>query len=132
MTNEELYDKLIEAYQENDENHFAAAARNWVENAENAPFKNEEANALLGSAKHHRNLWISGGISSRVSKIRMIECVRKIMEMDIDNPYCEPIIAKEKHEPKHILGVIPEIKSEPEIIPEEKPAEKHIFKRKRK
>lgn len=135
MSNYELYEKVLEALN-GDEGTFNAAARNWIEGADNVEFNNVVANDLFWTAKRYCAIWRSNAISSRISKIRMIECVRQLAEMGLPNPYQkeeskeipEPadntkeevkpaeIIKEEpkeeikKEEPKHILGVIPEEK----------------------
>lgn len=86
MSNYELYDKVITALKA-DEGSFNAAARNWIEGVDEAPFDNEEAKELFSRAKYYCAAWRSKGINSRISKLRMIECVRKIAEMELGNPY---------------------------------------------
>lgn len=120
----ELYDKVMEAYESKDENAFAAAARNWVEGAQEAPFEDSEARGLFSDAKRHCLIWRSGAISSRVSKLRMVACIRKIAEKNLPNPYKE--IKKEK---KHVLGVIPE---EAPAVKDKSKTELHIFGRRKK
>ena len=129
MSNYELYEKVINAYKSGDENLFNASARNWIEGADIAPFENSEAVGLFGAAKHHYALWKSNGISSRVSKLRMINDVSKIAEMDLPNPYKEAKKRKEEHkeEPMHVLGVVPD--KTVESLAEEP---KHFFSRRKK
>ena len=156
MSNYELYDRVIAALKE-DEGNFNAAARNWIEGVDDAPFDNEEAKELFSRAKYYCAAWRSKSINSRISKQRMIECVRKIAEMELGNPYVksgfrmlgvEPEKVKLKDEENAIQGetikeepkeTIKEIKErvkeikEPEhvlvVIPEEKP---HLFSRKKR
>lgn len=127
----ELYDKVISAYQSGNTDTFSVAARNWVEGAKDAPFEDVEACSMFNAAKRYCKLWRSKAINGRVSKLRMIECIRKIAEKNLPNPYKEEkkkrvlnIVEKESEtkEPQIVLGVIPE-----------EPAKKRIFgKRKRK
>ena len=158
MKKYDLYEKVMLAMKE-DESTFNAAARNWVEGAETADFGNEEANNLFYDAKMHCKAWRNKAINGRVSKQKMIDCIRKIAEMELPNPYDpneidqEEILAQNetkqeeiKQEPMHILGVLPEEEIEIEVpdiqIPEEelveeknieKPAEKeHLFNRRKK
>lgn len=109
---ENLYNKVIETHKAGDENMFAAAAKNWICEAEEAPFEDAEAKELFSKAKRNYRIWKSGAISSRVSKLRMIECVRKIAEKNLPNPYIKPEIAKVNVEPeltkKYVFGVLPE------------------------
>lgn len=120
MSNYELYEKVIEAYKSG-EDIFNAAARNWIEGTEEAKFESEEANELYRKAQYYRSVWRSKAINSRVSKIRMIECVRRIAEMDLPNPY-----------PKtKVLGVVPDevkIVDDPEAIKGSAQAEKKAEK----
>lgn len=104
---ENLYNKVIEAHKAGDENMFAAAAKNWMCEAEEAPFEDAEAKELFSKAKRNYRIWKSGAISSRVSKLRMIECVRKIAEKNLPNPYVAKV--EEKPVAKHyVFGVLPE------------------------
>ena len=126
MSNHELYERVLSAINE-DEGTFNASARNWIEGADSADFKNEEANQLFSTAKIACSAWRNKAINGRVSKLRMIECVRKIVEMNLPNPY--PVETKEfginpekikladepeaiqgstVKEPVHVLGVVPE------------------------
>lgn len=110
MSNYELYDRVIAALKE-DEGNFNAAARNWIEGVEDAPFDNEEAKELFSRAKYYCAAWRSKGINSRISKLRMIECVRKIAEMELGNPYVKSGF--------RMLGVVPDetkLVDEPEAI----------------
>ena len=110
MSNYELYDKVITALKA-DEGSFNAAARNWIEGVEDAPFDNEEAKELFSRAKYYCAAWRSKGINSRISKQRMIECVRKIAEMELGNPYVKSGF--------RMLGVAPDetkLVDEPEAI----------------
>ena len=144
MTNYELYEKVIEASKMEDEGAFNAAARNWIEGSESVNFEDLEANELFAAAKYHCAAWRNKAINGRVGKLRMIECVRKIIEKDLENPYPfeetkeEPVEetkeeAKEevtKIEPKitHVFGVVPEEK-QIEPIKEEEQAEVHADKK---
>ena len=128
MNNQELYNKVIEAYKAGDDNAFVAAARNWIENTEESPFNDSELNSLFGSAKRNYRLWKSNGISSRVSKLRMVSDVRKIMEKGTEKTPEEPV--KEDmvlDKPKYIFGVIP---METLHIEEDKPEVKKVRSRK--
>lgn len=110
MSNYELYDRVIAALKE-DEGSFNAAARNWIEGVDEAPFDNEEAKELFSRAKYYCAAWRSKGINSRISKLRMIECVRKIAEMELGNPYVKSGF--------RMLGVVPDetkLVDEPEAI----------------
>ena len=127
MSSYELYERVISAFKENEDT-FSAAARNWIEGSESADFGNEEANDLFYTAKIACATWRSKAINGRISKRRMIECVRKIAEMNLPNPYPatkefgvnpeavkivddpEAIKGSEVKEPVHIMGVIPEEK----------------------
>lgn len=152
MNSYELYKKVLEALN-GDEGTFNAAARNWIESGKTPDFKNDEANNLYYTAKVACAAWRNKAINGRVSKGRMIECVRKIAQMKLDNPYDpnekveEPVqenIAEQPEEKKeeivHVLGVVPENKEEPVKIAadnstkqEETKEEKHFFgKRKNK
>ena len=130
MNNQELYDKVILAYKAGDENMFNAAARNYAAKADDAPFDDPEARELFFSAKRNYHIWQNKAISGRVSKLRMIEDIRKLAEKDLPNPYLEQrkVIKKseqvKKAEPVHVLGVVPE-------EPEQK-EEKRLFPRRRK
>ena len=121
MNKYELYNKVLASVNE-DEGTFNAAARNWIEGTENASFNNEEADELYNKAKVCCGLWRKGAINGRISKRRMIDCVRKIAEMKLPNPYdpnepdpdavvetAEEVIEEVK-QPIHVLGVIPEDK----------------------
>lgn len=150
-----LYNKVIEASKTEDEGMFNAAARNWIEGADTVNFENNEANDLFNSAKYHCAAWRNKAINGRVGKLRMIECVRKIVEMNLPNPYDpnekepvieepvveEPIVKEEKEEKTHVFGVVPNVHlgfekydgvEEPKQEEEQKPEEtqKHIFGRK--
>lgn len=110
MNSYELYNKVL-ASVNMDEGTFNAAARNWVEGCDNAPFEDEEASDLFNTAKMACAAWRNKAINGRVSKIRMIECVRKIAAKNLSNPYDPNEKEKEvpvKTEPIHVLGVIPE------------------------
>lgn len=122
MQNYELYSKVQEALNK-DEGTFNAAARNWIEQAEEANFKDQEANELFSKAKVCCVKWRKGSIDGRISKQRMIDCVRSIMEKNLPNPYTyvEEKTEKEEHKEEkdatetkeqntiqHLLGVIPE------------------------
>ena len=122
MRNYDLYNKLMEVSKLNDENAFNAAARNWVEGVKEAPFEDEKAKEMFLNAKHHACVWRSGAINSRVSKRRMLAEVRKIVDLELPNPYdpnekdVEEIKEEVKEEPKA------EIKEEPkkEVAAEKK------------
>lgn len=109
MSNYKLYERVLSAINE-DEGTFNAAARNWIEGADDAPFEDNEAKELFSTAKIACAAWRNKAINGRVSKIRMIECVRKIVEKNLPNPY--PV---EKRE----YGIDPEkvkITDDPEAI----------------
>lgn len=120
MSNYDLYEKVIEAFKSGDENLFNAAARNWSEQADDAPFEKAEDRDLFFKARRNYTLWKSGAINSRVSKIRMIDNVRQIAEKNLPNPYKKEV--KKEKEPVRVLGV----------VPEEEKEEKHIFRRKKR
>lgn len=118
MNSYELYNRVLSAMNE-DEGTFNACARNWIESGKDPNFKNDEANELFYTAKLACAAWRNKAINGRVSKGRMIDCVRKIAEMKLDNPYdpnekveepkIEEIKLEKTDEPKmHVLGVIPE------------------------
>lgn len=118
-----LYNRVLEAKNE-DEGTFTAVARNWIEGAETAEFNNEEANQLFADAKRYCSLWRNKAINGKVSKLRMVACVKKIAEMDLPNPYDknepEPVVEEPKaEEPKEsyfvseIAAAVEEIKQEP-------------------
>jgi hypothetical protein len=112
MSCAELYDRVLAALHE-DEGSFNAAARNWIEGAEDAPFEDAEARELFANAKHYCTIWRSGAINARISKRRMIDCVRKIAEKDLWNPY------KDIEAGFRMLGVVPgetKLVDEPEAI----------------
>lgn len=112
MSCAELYDRVLAALHE-DESSFNAAARNWIEGAEDAPFEDEEAKELFANAKHFCAVWRSGAINARISKRRMIECARKIAEKNLENPY------KDIETGFRALGVNPgevKLEDEPEAI----------------
>ena len=115
MSNYELYEKVIEASKGTDEGTFVAAARNWVEGAEDAPFEGEDARELFSSAKMYCAAWRNKAINGRVSKGRMVSQIRKLAEMGLPNPYkkeysvVDDLVKEEKKEQKHVLGVLPDI-----------------------
>ena len=133
MTSYELYERVMETLN-GDEGTFNACARNWIEGAEEPHFEVIEANELFYTAKLACAAWRNKAINGRSSKIRMIDCVRKIAEMGLPNPYPEvkeygvdPEKVKLVDEPdaiqgstvKHVLGVVPEpVKEEPKVEPE--------------
>ena len=141
MNSYELYKRVLEALKE-DEGTFNAAARNWIESGKDPNFKNDEANELFSTAKLCDAAWRNKAINGKVSKRKMIECVRKIAEMNLPNPYDpkekveepkieEPVEKKVEEPKKHILGVIPEAKAEE--AGEENKEDKRLFgKRKNK
>lgn len=109
----ELYERVLEALKE-DEGSFNAAARNWTEGTETAPFENEEALELFAQAKRYCALWRSKAINGKVSKRRMIDCVRKIAEKNLPNPY-----QRKKEPPYRMMGIVPgevKLEDEPEAI----------------
>lgn len=128
MSNYELYEDVINGL---DKENFSAYARNWIAGAEEAHFEDMEANELFANAKRYFHLWCSNAINSRISKQRMVECVRKIAEKNLPNPYApemreygvdpeqvkivdDPEAIKGstvKEEPEHVLGVVPEEKT---------------------
>lgn len=146
MSCAELYDKAMHAYTDPNET-FNAHARNWIMAAEDAPFENAEAKELFYQAKRYCRIWMSGAINARISRLRMFECVGKIAEMGLPNPYpkeepeeikeeteepaeetvevkkAEEEKAEEKPEVQHILGVIPEPPSEEKA---------HLFSKRKK
>lgn len=149
MNSYELYNRVLSAANE-DEGTFNACARNWIESGKDPNFKNDEANELFYTAKLACAAWRNKAINGRVSKGRMINCVRKIVELKLDNPYDpnekveEPKIEEpevKKEEKVHVLGVIPEAKTEETVnnytvqvseIPEEPKEEKHFFGKRKK
>ena len=153
MSGYELYNKVLEAF-DGDEGTFNAAARNWIEGTNEVSFEDNEANELFYAAKIACAAWRNKAINGRISKIRMIENVRKIAEKHLPNPYAEPIeepkeehieesaeeiveepkaeVVEEKPEPSHLIGVIPEENhgiKEPEHRHEEKP---NLFNRRKR
>lgn len=158
MSNAELYDEVLKTLHDVNGG-FNAAARNWIEGTDDAPFEDEEAKELYAKAKYYCRVWRSNAINSRISKTRMIECVRQIAEKGLHNPYKEidagfrmlgvtPDEVKLEDEPEAIQGttlpaedkpsVVAEAKEvvkndEPEhilgVVPEEKPG---LFKRKKR
>ena len=136
MNKYQLYNRVLETMN-GDEGTFVASARNWIEEAEEANFNNEKAEELFSKAKQYDLLWRKQAINGRISKRRMIACVKEIAEMNLPNPYDpnepdpevihieaveqkteeetknaetskESLKAKETKEQTHILGVIPE------------------------
>ena len=106
----ELYDKVIAS--QNDENLFAAAARNWLEAGGDNPFAPDtEAHNLYFNACMAYKTWQAGAINARVSKRRMVNYVRQIAELNLPNPY---VVKKQKRiiaEPETVvLGVVPDKK----------------------
>ena len=93
----ETYKTMIDSYKNND-GRFEAAARNWIEDSEACPFDIKDARELFFNAKKYCRKWRNGGIDSRSSKRNMVECVRRIAEMNIGYPY--ELIEKEKEEAK--------------------------------
>lgn len=83
----ELYDKLINAYKSENEDSFSAAARNWIEAEENAPFNNDEYNEFYYAAKRNCRIWRSNAINSRSARVKMINNVRELMKLGVPNPY---------------------------------------------
>ena len=143
----ELYEKVIKAYKENNENTLTAAAINWVSASEENPFNQDtpEHDLFFNALKSYR-IWRSGAINARISKKRLVRFVREIAALDLPNPYKANSPKEEKkivvEEPVHVLGVIPEeeIEEEPEIKveaeiateEEQKSDKKHMFKRKKR
>lgn len=138
MSCAELYNRVLAAFHE-DESSFNAAARNWIEGVEDAPFEDEEAKELFANAKHFCAVWRSGAINARISKRRMIDCVRKIAEKNLQNPYKDievgfralgvnPEEVKLEDEPQAIQGVTIKVESKEPVASEvaEKTAEKEI------
>ena len=129
MSNYELYNRVLSALNE-DEGTFNASARNWIEGADSVSFEDEEANELFNMAKIACAAWRGKAINGRVSKLRMIECVRKIAEKNLPNPYpvetreygvdpekvklvddpeaIQGSTEKEEKKVKHMFGVIPQ------------------------
>ena len=132
MSNYELYNKVLSALNE-DEGTFNAAARNWVEGAEDVHFEDAEANDLFYTAKVACAAWRNKAINGRVSKLRMISCIRQIANKNLPNPYPkEESVQKieEEVQPIHVLGVVPEQeepKEEPKQEPQEYPKEEKRF-----
>lgn len=127
MSCAELYDKAMHAYTDPNET-FNAHARNWIVEAEDAPFENEEAKELFYQAKRYCRIWMSGAINARISRLRMFECVGKIAEMGLPNPYPkeeEPVEIKEETE-EHAEETV-EVKKAEEEKAEEKPEVQHIL-----
>lgn len=121
MNNIELYNDVLNALNK-DEGSFNAAARNWIEGVDEAPFEDDEAKELFAKAKNYCAIWRSGAINSRVSKRRMIACVRQIAEKGLHNPY------KDVDAGFRLLGVMPENTEETqdnpdELLPVEEPLE---------
>lgn len=129
----ELYEKVLGALKSGDENYFNAAARNWIEGTEEAPFENEEAVNLYANAKHYCSLWRNKAINGRISKQRMIDCVKQIAEMNLPNPYpafkafgvIDPEV-KVTEEKEEISGWT--VKEQATEKPTEKPVEKPVEK----
>jgi len=130
MNKYELYNRVVEM-KDADEGTFIACARNWIEGADESNFNNEEADELFAKAKQYCMLWRKEAINGRISKRRMIDCVRKIVEMNLPNPYDpneqepvveEPVVEEPVVEEKKIvLGVV-----------EDKKEERHIFGKRKK
>ena len=148
MSNAELYYKVVEAYRSGDENYFTASVRNWLYNADEAPFENSKARDLFAKAKVCYAHWKNKAIDGRVSKIRMIAYATNIIEMELPNPYktVEEIEAEkpveEIHEEEHIKEPEEEIQHENNgtvgepihvlgVLPEEKPRMFHKRTKKR-
>lgn len=141
MNSYELYNKVLSTVNE-DEGTFNASARNWIESGKEPNFKDDEANELFYSARLACAAWRNKAINGRVSKLHMIECVRKIAKKNLDNPYDpnekveEPkIIEEPKEEKRHVLGVIPEAKAEDVVNAaqiSDKQEEKHFFGKRKK
>lgn len=111
----ELYDKLLYAYKSGNEELFAASTRNWLtEEGENPFEENSPAYQLYFTALMYYKKWRAKVINYRNSKVQMIECAKKIAELNLPNPYPEEQHVVEP-EPVHVLGVMPE--AEPEIEP---------------
>ena len=135
MSNYELYEKVLSSL-DGDEGTFNAAARNWVEGAENAPFEDDDAKELFSTAKIACAAWRNKAINGRVSKIHMIECIRKIAEKNLPNPYpveireygVDPEKVKLEDEPEAIQGVTIQVEEGKQIAleTEAKTAEKVI------
>jgi len=113
----ELYEKFIESYKSGNEDAFNAAARNFIEAAEENPFQtNTKEHDLFFKAKSNNKRWHRGGIDMRVSKRTMYQLLNQLAELNIENPYKKvekKIEKKEKTEdkqPQVILGVVPEKK----------------------
>ena len=114
MNSYELYNRVLSAANE-DEGTFNACARNWIESGKDPNFKNDEANELFYAAKLACAAWRNKAINGRVSKLKMIECVRKITEKDLPNPY-DP---NEKDPEQQIAELVKEEVKEPEVKPVE-------------
>ena len=135
MSNYELYEKVLSSLHE-DEGTFNAAARNWIEGADDAPFESDEAKNLFYEAKLADAAWRSKAIYGRISKVRMINSVREIAEKNFPNPYEKPV-EETKSEPedqqKYVFGVVDNVKIENKIaeeipnVVEEPKEEKHFF-----
>lgn len=124
MNKYQLYEKVMKATPDT----FVAAARNWVEGADYAPFVNEEAKMLFSDAKRYCAAWRNKAIDGRISKSRMVNAVQKIVDMNLPNPYDpkEPdpaeIVAMPVTEP--VAGTV-EVPAE-EKVSEEKSAKEII------
>lgn len=86
MNKYEMYNRVL-ASLNSDEGTFNAAAKNWIENADEANFQDEKAMELFAKAKSYCTIWRKGEINSRISKKRMIACIREIAAMNLPNPY---------------------------------------------
>ena len=93
----ELYEKVLNAYKNGTKEEFSIAATAWVEHANENPYTNREAHLLFFNAKKYYRAWRNQGIDMRSAKRNMVACVRKIIEMELSNPY-----KKEKKEEKKI------------------------------
>lgn len=112
-----MFEKILEAYREGDNNLFEARVRNWLSEELPCPFNTDSPEYVLYSkAVFAYRRWRKNGISSRYAKVQMVEYVREIAKLqdkkDIIPELAEkvPDAVKEikLEEPVHMTGVIPE------------------------
>ena len=97
----ELYKKVIETYKSGNEEDFAVAACNWIDQSNINPFKEREPHLMYFKAKQYCRNWRNGGVDSRSAKRNLISYVRKIAELNLPYPY--EIIEEEKQQEKDEL-----------------------------
>ena len=90
----ELYEKMINAYNEKNESLFTSAAINWVESVKDNPFENEIAHGLFFKAQRYCRNWRRGGIDNRSAKRNLIESCRQICVLNLDNPHNKNIVVE--------------------------------------